>query len=101
MKKPQDCKNIEDIRKEIDAIDKQVIGLLGARLQYVKAIVRFKKDEEDILARQRYAEVLLERRKLAEKHDLDPDIIENIYKSLMQYFIEVQKKALVTKQSAR
>jgi isochorismate pyruvate lyase len=99
MKKPKECATIEDIRKGIDAIDKQLVDLLGKRLHYIREIVRFKKDEEDILARKRYAEVLLERRKWAEKSGLDPDVIENMYISLIHYFIEVQKKALMEKLS--
>jgi isochorismate pyruvate lyase len=99
MKKPQQCTSIEDIRNAIDAIDKQVIELLGKRLEYVKEIVQFKKDEEDIVARKRYAEVLLARREWAKLQGFDPDVIENMYISLMQYFIEVQKKALHEKLS--
>jgi isochorismate pyruvate lyase len=53
MKKPVECTNIDEIRNEIDAIDKQIIELLGKRLKYVTEIVRFKKDEEDILAKKR------------------------------------------------
>jgi len=94
MKKPVECVNIDEIRNEIDAIDKQVIELLGKRLQYVTEIVRFKNDEEDILAKKRYSEVLLARRELAAKVNLDPDVIEDIYKHLIGYFIEVQKKTL-------
>ena len=93
MKRPEDCTNIDDIRNEIDAIDKQVIELLGKRLQYVKEIVRFKKDEEDILARKRYREVLQTRREWAVQQGLDPDVIENMYISLIQYFIEIQKES--------
>ena len=101
MKRPEDCTNIDDIRNEIDAVDKHVIELLGKRLQYVKEIVRFKKDEEDILARKRYREVLLTRREWASEQGLSPDIIENMYIMLIQFFIEVQKKTLKAKQASQ
>jgi isochorismate pyruvate lyase len=94
MKRPVECTNIEEIRNGIDDIDKQIIELLGKRLQYVTEIVRFKKDEEDVIAKQRYSEVLLARRELAVKASLDPDVIENMYKHLIGYFIEVQMKTL-------
>ena len=94
MKRPEECVIINDIRNEIDAVDKQVIELLGKRLQYVKEIVRFKKDEEDILARERYKEVLAARRDWADKHGLNPDVIEKMYIMLIQFFIEVQKDTL-------
>lgn len=94
MKRPEDCSTINEIRTQIDQIDKQLIGLLGERLKFVKSIVRFKKDEEDIIARKRYEQVLEERRSWAEENSLDPDVIEDLYKSMIRYFIEVQKNAL-------
>ena len=39
------CKNMEDIRKEIDQIDKEIIALLGKRYEYVRAASKFKKDQ--------------------------------------------------------
>ena len=97
MRNPSDCVTIDEIREGIDAIDKQVIDLLGKRFKYVKEIVRFKKNEEDVVARQRYDQVLENRRKLAAEKGLDPDVIENVYKILVSYFIEEQKKILKIK----
>jgi isochorismate pyruvate lyase len=94
MKKPRDCVTIDETREEIDTIDKEVIRLLGKRLLYIRDIVRFKKNEEDVIARKRYEQVLEMRRKWAIEQGIDPGIIENIYRTLMQYFIGEQKKIL-------
>ena len=90
MKKPQDCATINEIREGIDAIDKQIIDLLGARFQYVKEIVKFKSNKEEVEAKKRYNEVLSVRRQWASEQNLNPDVIETIYKTLIQYFIEEQ-----------
>jgi isochorismate pyruvate lyase len=94
MKLPEECNTITEIRNEIDNIDKQIIALIGTRFNYVKQIIKFKSNEEDVLARQRYEEVLLKRREWAEKQNLNPEIIENIYKTLVGYFIDEQMKLL-------
>jgi len=94
MKKPSDCSTIEEIRQEIDGIDSQVIGLIGKRFQYIQEIIRYKKDEQDVLARNRYDLVLETRRRWAVEAGLDPDVIEEIYKTLIHYFIAQQKKLL-------
>ncbi len=94
MKNPGDCSNIDEIRNEIDAIDRNIINLLGERLLFIKAIVRFKKSKEDVMARKRYAQVLEERRKWAAEQGIDPDIVEKAYRTLMDYFIEEQKKMM-------
>lgn len=94
MKNPKDCNDIVEVREELDSIDKQIIELLGIRFSYIKEVVRFKKNEEDIVAQKRYDQVLATRREWAIKQGLDPDVIENIYKTLIHYFIAEQKKIL-------
>lgn len=39
---PANCAGMEDIRREIDALDQAVITLLGRRFQYVLAASKFK-----------------------------------------------------------
>jgi isochorismate pyruvate lyase len=94
MKNPKDCNTIYEVREEIDSIDKQIIDLLGIRFSFIKKVVRFKKNEEDIVAQKRYDQVLATRREWAIEQGLDPDVIENIYKTLIHYFIAEQKKIL-------
>jgi isochorismate pyruvate lyase len=50
MKLPEECKNMADIRVEIDQLDRQVIALLGQRFTYVKAASKFKTDETSVKA---------------------------------------------------
>lgn len=94
MTKPKDCKTITEIREEIDRIDKQIIDLIGERFQYVKEIVNFKSNEDEVKAKPRYEEVLEIRKKWAAQYELDPGVIENIYKTMIHYFIDEQLKIL-------
>lgn len=93
---PQDCQSIEEVRAEIDALDRQILSLLGIRFQYVKEIVRFKSNNEEIVAQDRYDAVIKSRRELAMEHNLSPDIIEKMYKLLIGHFIEEEHKLLDT-----
>lgn len=94
-KKPSECANITDVRNEIDNIDKAIISLLSQRFEYVKEVVKYKdKTNEGIEASDRKATVFRERRQWAEAANLNPDIIEDIYKRLVQYFIEEEKKLI-------
>ena len=89
MKLPEKCENITEIRDAIDSIDKEIIELIGRRFNYVKEIVKFKdKDKDSIIAKDRYNEVIQNRRSLAVKNGLNPDLIENIYKNLINHFID-------------
>ncbi|MBV5348357.1 chorismate mutase, partial [bacterium] len=40
MKNPESCKNIEEIRDEVDGIDYQILKLFSERYEFVKAIVK-------------------------------------------------------------
>ena len=98
MKAPKECETIVEVRTEIDAIDQQIIKLIANRAQYVQEIIRFKKNEDEVWAKNRYNEVFEVRRKWAEEQGLNPDVIENIYKTVVHYFIDEQMKMLKEKQ---
>ncbi len=92
MKKPDECSNLEEIRGEIDAIDKEIIAALGRRFAYVKAAAKFKTSETSVKAPDRFHSMLQQRRVWAEDARLNPDVIEKLYRDLVNYFIDEEKK---------
>ena len=87
MKAPDECANMEDIRAEIDRIDRDVIALIGRRFQYVQAAAKFKTSTEGVKASERFTAMLGQRRGWAEQAGLSPDVIEKMYSDLVKYFI--------------
>ena len=87
MKKPEDCRNIEDIREAVDSLDREIVGLIGRRGRYVEAAARFKTGEESVRAPERQKKMLEERRRWAIEESLDPNVIEKLYKDLISYFV--------------
>lgn len=96
MKRPSECTNINDIRTEIDRIDAEVIRLLGERFGYVKEIVKYKTDSKSIRAQERFDQVIGQRREWAVKAGLSADIIEQMYRIMMEHFIEEETKILTS-----
>lgn len=94
MKSPAECNSIEEVRAAIDAIDHEVVKALGQRSQYVKAITRFKKTREDVQAPARQATVISQRRAWAAEVGLDPDVVERIYRLLIDHFVAEELKEL-------
>ena len=99
MKDPKQCESIEEIRECLDDIDFQVIGLLSKRMNYVKEIVKFKINEEDIVAAARQEEVINFRRKWAEMKNLDPDLMDKIFRILIRFNIEREMKIFRNEES--
>jgi isochorismate pyruvate lyase len=87
MKSPNNCQNIQEIRTEIDRIDRDIIQLLGNRFAYVKAAAKFKTDETSVKAPERFKAMLEQRRIWAEEEGLNPEVIEKLYRDLVNYFI--------------
>ncbi|CAA9449395.1 hypothetical protein AVDCRST_MAG82-3655 [uncultured Rubrobacteraceae bacterium] len=88
MKLPEDCEGIEDVRQSIDALDKEIVHLIGRRARYVERAARFKTGEQSVRAPERQRAMLSERRRWAEEDGLDPEVIEAIYRTLVSYFID-------------
>ena len=92
---PQECTNITEVRNEIDHIDATIIKLLSTRFGYVREVVKYKeKTASGIEASDRRAAVIATRRQWAEEAGLCPDVIENIYNTLIDYFIDEEKKLM-------
>jgi len=87
MKHPADCESIEDVRQAINALDREIVYLIGRRARYVEVAAHFKTDEESVRAPERQRTMLETRRRWAEENRLDPDVIEDLYRTLVSYFV--------------
>jgi isochorismate pyruvate lyase len=87
MKAPESCESLEEVRAEIDRIDRAIVALIGERACYVHAAARFKNSEAAVAAPDRQASMFRARREWAQAADLDPDVIERLYRDLVAYFI--------------
>lgn len=92
MKTPDECANIQEVREEIDIIDREVIDALSKRFKYVIAAARFKTSEASVRAPDRFQAMLQQRREWAQESGLNPDVVENIYRDLVSYYIEEELK---------
>ena len=92
MVNPQECRSIDEVRAEIDRLDRQIIRALGQRFQYVKAIVQFKNSEAEIDAPARRALVMHQRRQWAEEVGFPADAVEEMYHNLITHFVREEKR---------
>lgn len=92
MKKPEDCENMEDIRLEIDNIDKQIVELISRRSKYVDNAAKFKKDKMAVRDEKRVKSVIDSKKQLAKQHGISPDLIGEIYEKMIGYFVNEEIK---------
>jgi isochorismate pyruvate lyase len=87
-KSAANCENIAEIRTEIDAIDREIVSLIGRRFDYVKAASKFKTSETSVKAPERFKAMLAQRRVWASEEGLNADAIEELFNDLVTHFIE-------------
>ena len=84
--------SLEDVRENIDQIDQKVIQLLGQQQFYVKQTARFKKSDNEVKAPARVEAIIAKVRILAAENNLDADIAEAVYRTMIDGFIKKELK---------
>ena len=87
MTPPEKCSSLEEVRREIDRLDEEIVRLIGRRAEYVIAAARFKTSEAHVAAPDRQKAMLAVRREWAEREGLDPELIEDLYRRLVAWFV--------------
>ncbi|MCV6608768.1 MAG: chorismate mutase [Campylobacterales bacterium] len=81
------CQSIEEVRNEIDAIDSQIVDLIGKRSKYVKQAATFKKSVEDVKSEDRVKEVISKTKTKAVENGLSPFMVEELFKGLIDKMV--------------
>jgi len=92
MLEAKNCQNMDDIRKEIDSIDYEIISLISKRAEYVNKAAQFKTNEASVKAPNRVKSMLAKRKQWAQEKGLNPLFIEKMYSDMVSYFINKEMK---------
>lgn len=87
-----DCRDLAEVRANIDRLDRAIIPLLAERGAYVLQAARFKPDAVDVPAPDRVEEVIANVLKLAREHGALPDVVEKTYRAMIAAFIAAEHK---------
>ena len=83
---------LEDLRKEIDIIDKQLVELIAKRIEVVKKIGIFKRQNNlQVVDEDRFNKVLEKVKHIALKKSISTNFIDEIYNIIHKYSCEVEK----------
>ena len=95
MRKPADCKTMAEIRAEIDRLDEDLVRLFAERAGYIDRAAEIKA-EVDLPARigSRVEEVVGNVRRHALAHGLPPDLVEKLWRRLIDWSIAREETVL-------
>lgn len=86
------CRNMEEVREQIDQIDDSIINLLAKRQGYVVQAATFKRNEADVRAEKRVEKVIEKVRGKADLYGVDSDLVEKLYRDMIAGFIQIEQK---------
>jgi len=95
MKSPADCHNMTELRVEIDRLDGEIVALLARRVGYIDRAAQLK-PAEGLPARieDRVEAVVANVRARAEAAGLDPDLVEALWRPMIDWSIAREEKVL-------
>ena len=87
----QTTENLSALRRQIDAIDEQLLELLAKRMRISKEIGTYKKEHNmPILQSPRYSEILENRSSMGEQMDLSTEFVKNILREIHEESVRQQ-----------
>lgn len=82
--------SIEEVRTNIDRIDRQIVTLLAERGGYVKQAACFKKTTDDVKAPQRVEQVIAKVTALSAELGAHQVVTEQVYRAMIAAFIDAE-----------
>ncbi len=83
-------KNMEELRKELDLLDNELIKLVSKRFKFIEQAAIIKDDISKIRDNDRIEDIIKRLRKLAKNNDISPDIVEKLWRYIIELSIELE-----------
>ena len=81
------CTSMEEVRAEIDRVDRKVVELLAERLDYIGQAGHIKQDRAEVRDMTRAKDVMTKVLREAEKTSCDAQLITLVYEPMVEWCI--------------
>ena len=82
------CKSLQQVRDQIARLDNRIGQLIAERTVYVLQAAEFKETRKAVRVPDRIEQIIEKVRGLANQLGLDPDLIDSVYRHLIEQSIE-------------
>lgn len=86
------CASLDEVRSNIDRLDRQLVALIAERGAYVRQAAGFKKTAEEVPAPQRVAQVLAKVDAVARETGAEPAVVEATWRAMIAAFIDSERQ---------
>jgi isochorismate pyruvate lyase len=84
---PEHCRDMAELRAEIDRLDRELVTLLAQRQRYIERAAEIKQDRNVVRDEARIEDVVAKVLAAARKAGLDPKIAEPVWRTLIEHCI--------------
>ncbi len=82
--------NMDDLRIEIDQLDRVIVDLLSIRQGFMEQAARIKQDRNLVRDERRIEDVVAKVADHAEKVSAQPELVENLYRQMIEWCINYE-----------
>lgn len=100
IKLPAECEVKQDVRTEIDRIDRALLKLFAERHTYVQRMAQLKQDPREAYDPNRIDTMIEKLRENAAALDLDEDQAELVWRTLIDWNINYEKGIIAGRQKS-
>ena len=86
------CASLNEVRQQIDRVDRELVALIAERGNYVRQAAGFKKTAAEVPAPQRVAQVLARVAALARESGADPMVVAATWRAMIAAFIRFEQQ---------
>ena len=79
-----------ELRKELGLLDNELIKLVSKRFKFIEQAAIIKDDISKIRDNERIESIIVRLRNLAEINDISPDIVEKLWRYIIELSIELE-----------
>lgn len=94
MKKAADCENMNEVRAEIDRLDRGLVDLLSERWTYVDRAWHFKRSAAEASVPWRNRDVIDKVKSRAEEKGMPPEMAEALWRLIIGWGIQYEEERL-------
>ncbi len=89
---PKNKKKLNIQRKKLDNLDKKLLRIIKIRTNIIIKVISLKNNKNEIVDKKRIAFILKKIRRASIKENIDPNITNQIWKSMIWSYIDFEKK---------
>tara|TARA_B100000242_G_scaffold115823_1_gene80898 strand:- start:240 stop:509 length:270 start_codon:yes stop_codon:yes gene_type:complete len=89
---------MQDLREELDLLDNKLIVLISKRFKLIEQAAIIKNDETKIRDNERIESIISRLRDLAEENSISADIVEKLWRFIIELSIDLEKEIFSKKQ---